>query len=90
MCVCVVCVCHADAVKSKQGAKFSNRIEVEGKNNKRPEITGGYYSTAKLTPNRIHPTPPNARHVFSSRSSDTLLCIRERVHGGNHLSVVTT
>ena len=58
LCVCVVCVCHADAVKSKQGAKFSNRIEVEGKNNKRPEITGGYYSTAKLTPNRIHPTPP--------------------------------
>ena len=30
LCVCVVCVCHADAVKSKQGAKFSNRIELEG------------------------------------------------------------
>lgn len=66
-----VCVCHADAVKSKQGAKFSNRIEVEGKNNKRPEITGGYYSTAKLTPNRIHPTPPT--HVTYFRADRRIL-----------------
>ena len=71
MCVCVVCVCHADAVKSKQGAKFSNRIELEGKNNKRPEITGGYYSTAKLTPNRIHPTPPT--HVTYFRADRRIL-----------------